>query len=140
MRRMRALAPLIPLLALGLAPPAPRGAPRPAPREGTTEATRARVRSELKGMPLSFVSNAGQLDRRVRYYVQGKDTSLYLTPSGLTIALSSGKRRYAVRQSFRGARAGVVPVGEGRSPTVVSYFKGRQSDWRTGLPTYREVA
>ena len=36
-------------------------------------------------MPLYFIENRGQLDSRVAYYVQGRDTTLYFTAEGMTL-------------------------------------------------------
>ena len=38
-----------------------------------------------------------------------------------------------------GADPAVEPVGEEQTQAVVSYFKGQQSDWRTGIPTYSNL-
>ena len=123
------------------------------------------MRSALQKLPLSFIKNQGQADRRVSYYVQGAGTSLYFTPQGVTYALTSkghgsspaarpgaaasrptapgrdgGDRRWAVRQEFVGANPGVRPSGQDLSAARVNYFKGPRSQWKTGLPTYSKVA
>ena len=36
---------------------------------------------------LYFIENRGQTDSAVHYYLQGKDKTLYFTPTGVTIAL-----------------------------------------------------
>ena len=46
-------------------------------------------------LPLYFVENRGQLDDRVAYYVQGRDTSVYFTGQGLTFAMpAAGNGRH----------------------------------------------
>src|SRR5262245_6168545 len=52
-----------------------------APREG--------VRAMTGKLPLYFVENRGQEDGRVGYYVQGRDTAVYFTRTGVTFALSN---------------------------------------------------
>ena len=42
-------------------------------------------------MPLYFIANKGQMDKRVDYYVQGKDKSIYFSPGGVTFALASAE-------------------------------------------------
>ena len=56
----------------------------PAPSPGRT------VKADLDfgRMPLSFIANLGQLDKRVAYYAQGMDKTIYFTSAGLTIVLS----------------------------------------------------
>jgi len=44
-----------------------------------------------------------------------------------------------VAVDFVGANPAVRPVGQERTPTVVSYFRGPQANWKTGLPTYQRV-
>ncbi len=123
--------------------------------------------SDFGRMPLDFIPNQGQLDPRVAYYVQGKDTSLYFTAEGLTFLMSrfeaanGGTRRlatgggipadaapdsgngapghYVVKLDFVGGDPGVKPVGLDETGAVISYFTGRPDEWRAGLPTYSKV-
>ena len=44
-----------------------------------------------------------------------------------------------MRLDFIGANPDVRPQGQAPTETVVSYFKGDPSQWKTGLPTYGEV-
>jgi hypothetical protein len=39
-------------------------------------------------MPIYFIPNAGQMDKQVAYYVQGKDKTIYFTDKGITFALT----------------------------------------------------
>ncbi|MEK7755423.1 MAG: SBBP repeat-containing protein, partial [Acidobacteriota bacterium] len=97
-------------------------------------------------------------DARVQYYVQGRDTAVYFCADGVVVALSEPRkeedriqpaaferggeleqrRRWALKLEFVGARP-VRPEGVERTAAVVSYFKGRPEDWKTGLPTYASV-
>jgi hypothetical protein len=52
-----------------------------------TAGTKARVQEAFGKLPLSFVENQGQVEGPVAYYVQGRDTTVYFTPEGVTIAL-----------------------------------------------------
>jgi hypothetical protein len=96
------------------------------------------------------------MDPRVAYYVQGSDTNLYFTSRGMTLAQmdpekrdglsassaspsASTTQRWVVQQRFLGADPTVWPVGEDRTPTMVSYFAGPQKRWKTRLPTYSKV-
>jgi hypothetical protein len=117
------------------------------------------AKSLLGRLPLSFISNEGQVDPRVSYYVRGPNTSLYFTPRGLTLSLTKAKAaspasglrtptrrsrgpegasRWAVEMRFPGARE-ARPVALHRMPGVVSYFQGERSNWHTGIPTYSEL-
>src|SRR6185295_12217234 len=119
--------------------------------------------------PLSFIKNGGQLDSRVAYYVQGRDTTIYFTPHGLTFALLDqeatqhvadnleghsaspqgsriteamrvkASRRWAVHLYFIGANCNVQPRGENPTATTYSYFKGAKDQWKTGLAGYSTI-
>src|SRR2546425_6285935 len=51
------------------------------------EVYRAKALSALDNSLVSFVENRGQIDSRVAYYVQGRDTTIYFTSQGLTFSL-----------------------------------------------------
>ena len=85
------------------------------------------------------------MDKEVGFYVQCSDKTLYFTPKGVTFALagktaeSEESQRWVVKLDFVGANPDVRPVGEDRQEAVISYFKGKPEDWKTGLPTYRRI-
>jgi hypothetical protein len=117
-------------------------------------------------MPACFIPNRGQFDERVAYYLGGKGKSLYFTPDGVTMELTkpgsggrilkkpprAGERRmvgpqadkeqaarWVVKLEFAGAEKGVRPRAEEETGAVVSYFRGRPDEWRTGIPTYSRI-
>ncbi len=116
-------------------------------------------------LPLYFIENRGQLDHQVAYYVQGKGASIYFAPTGATFVLrpgvSSGEmtaqlQRVALHAAprtspldeappdllkldFVGANPQVRPQGRDRTAAVISYFRGTQDQWQTGVPTYSNV-
>ncbi|MEW6744607.1 MAG: hypothetical protein AB1486_17770 [Planctomycetota bacterium] len=47
--------------------------------------------------------------------------------------------RWVVKLAFVGARPDVEPRGEDRQDAVFGYFKGRQENWKTGIPTYAKL-
>ncbi|MEN6311871.1 MAG: SBBP repeat-containing protein, partial [Acidobacteriota bacterium] len=47
--------------------------------------------------------------------------------------------RWAVRIEFAGADPSVRPIGEERTPAVVSYFKGGPEDWRPDVGTWARI-
>ena len=132
------------------APPS-TGAGHPS-RATSSAAPRSDAQALLSKLPLYFIENRGQVDARVAYYVQGRDTAVYFTASGVTFALTAptpsrlggehtsrrlpvrrvsmapertARERWAVRLDFVGARP-VTPHGEESKSAVVSYFKGRR--------------
>ncbi|OGD21680.1 MAG: hypothetical protein A2W03_17240 [Candidatus Aminicenantes bacterium RBG_16_63_16] len=122
-----------------------------------------KVTTDYGRMELRFVLNDGQLDKGVAYYVQGKDKSVYFRPDGLTFVLNQSARperrgpdrpgqghrvpaatsqskSWSVGLDFVGAREDLRPEGRDLTDGIVSYFKGRPEDWKTGLPTYARLA
>jgi hypothetical protein len=113
--------------------------------------------------PLYFIPNQGQMDDRVAFYIQGKDKNLYFSPEGMTLSLnypqekSSGSGggpegkiesrfgapkaagRWNIRLEFVNPNPGVRPTGEDKTGALVSYFKGKPEEWRTGLSTYSRI-
>ncbi len=125
----------------------PRESPQDAAAAGTNRQisplpvldTNLRSDLDFGRMPLHFVANEGQIDRRVGYYVLGKDKSLYFTGEGMTVVMNGASERWAVKLDFVGADPDVRPEGEEKSEAVVSHFRGRPADWRTGLSTYSKI-
>ena len=145
---------------------APEGI-RPLGPAEVPEATRQRVLEAYGKLPLYFIANQGQLDPRVAYYVQGRDTSIYFTDRGVTLTIdgdanSSSEalvrpvayrgmsaaralaphaqaRRWVVKLDFVDANPKVRPVGQQPTAAVISYFKGPREEWKTGLPTYASL-
>jgi CARDB/Beta-propeller repeat len=126
---------------------------------------RDRAQALFGNLPLYFIENRGQEDHRVAYYVQGRDTAVYFTGTGVTFALAeprshaqaSGERsshlgvrraslapdqsaraRWAIQLDFVGANA-VTPRGEAPTAAVVSYFKSGEDSSQTGLKTYGSI-
>ncbi len=89
-------------------------------------------------MPLPFVANQGQMDAQVAYYVQGSDKTLYFTPEGLTLALTSAESRWVLKLDFVGANA-VQPIGQDQTTARISYFRGPRDEWHTELPTFSRI-
>ena len=104
---------------------------------------------EIAGRPsppsLIFIANGGQIDDRAAYYILGRDKTVFFGRDGVSIVLSESPTakksgRWAVKLAFDGAVPAAGPVGDGITPAVVSYFKGRPEEWRTGVPTFARVA
>jgi hypothetical protein len=88
-------------------------------------------------LPLSFEANHGQTDRSVQFLARGGGVTIFLTPSGATLALPAGKgRETAVGLRLAGG-ARVQPVGTQELPGKVNYLIGR-NHW-TNIPTYGGV-
>src|SRR6266508_6074337 len=83
--------------------------------ESRVAATRA-----LEHMPLYFIENRGQLDARVAFYVQGRDTTLYFTAEGMTLVLTEIGDRLE-RASLGRNRQGPPPQPRTRRPVKLDF-------------------
>jgi len=110
------------------------------------EALGARQRAEILEnygkLPLSFVENRGQTDKRVAYYLQSSAYSLYFTRRGHALRLTQGQgeatKAHTIEVELVNASAKRVESRE-RLPGVVSYFTGPKKDWRAGIPTHGQI-
>ena len=96
--------------------------------------------------PLAFEANQGQTSGRVDFLARGPGFTMFLTPREAVLSLlDRGEGATAVRQSvlrmqLSGASADAVASGRQRLPGKVNYLVGKPADWRTGVPTYGQVA
>jgi len=100
------------------------------------------AKTDFGKMPVSFISNRGQLDERVDFYIPAQDKTIYFSAAGVTFALlgPNGKSSlWAVKLDFLGADSGVKPMGEEATQTLTSYFKGQPEDWKTGLRSFSRI-
>jgi Beta-propeller repeat len=132
---------------------------------GPDSEKRVAVTRALERMPLYFIENRGQLDSRVAYYVQGRDTTLYFTADGMTLVKTEERHerddskfrlekvslrqgipqtqdpvsRWVVKLDFVGANPNPKIEAADPTPAVVSYFKGPKENWKAGLSTYGSI-
>ena len=106
---------------------------------GASTATVDGAREAYEQLPLSFVSNEGQLDPRVRYYAQGAGFAFYFTSTSARLVLNEKDEGVALDLDFVGARA-VEPQARGQLPGTVNYMIGDDpAAWHTGLATSEQV-
>jgi hypothetical protein len=119
-------------------------APPAATSANQQNVARMRVGENFGKLPLYFIENRGQLDRRVAFYAQGSDKAIYFTDKGLTFALSSNpenqstsllrpaslkpsppsagsRSRYTLKLDFANARTDLHPTGQAQTSAVFSY-------------------
>jgi hypothetical protein len=98
----------------------------------------AETENLLSQLPLYFIENQGQIGSGARYYIQGRDRTLYFSPSGVIFRLA-GPPTHIVTLQFSGADPDVQPEGFDRAEMTVSYFVGPAERWHTGLSAYAGV-
>jgi hypothetical protein len=127
------------------------------------EASKTKILNAFQELPLAFVPNAGQVDSRVCYHVNGSGYRFFFTPEEVVFSFverplhSTSRKRlarkfddavaeedqtpqgFALFLGFPGANP-VIPEGLSESDGRVSYFIGNDSDrWHAGLPTFEEI-
>ncbi len=114
--------------------PTPTPTPtRPAPERPATLV--ASNRSDQ--LPVSFVTNAGQTDARVRYLAQGDGFAYSFDGGGALLAFREGTRTQVISLRPVDASPAATLEARGAAPTTVSYFRG--SARYTDLTAYDEV-
>ncbi len=103
-----------------------------------------RPSGDYGAIPLQFIPNKGQADRRAVFYVQGRDKSIYFSQEGLTFVMTKpGKKdavtRWSVALDFVSPNKDVVPTGLQKSGAVISYFTGKPENWKTGLSAFSKI-
>jgi len=100
---------------------------------------RARATTAFGKLPLYFVENRGVYDAAVRYYIQGRDKTLYFTDRGVTFSLRGNDKAWTTKLDFVGGNPDARPEGRDKQPAVFSYFKGPEKDWKAGLPSFASI-
>jgi hypothetical protein len=103
-------------------------------------------------LPLSFVANQGQADRRVRFMARGAGYSLALTDSEALLALAKRGRASGpdqppqpasveyVHMRLNGAQPSPRIGGEEKLPGVSNYILGNDpAQWHTGVENFAKV-
>jgi hypothetical protein len=111
----------------------------------------------ISRLPIYFIQNQGQLDGRVAFYIQGRNTNVYFSPTAVTYSLRKPAPRptapfrnaslppeaptpaSVVKLEFLNANPSPRIEAHARTEATISYFRGPQHQWRTALPTYGAV-
>ncbi|MGC8492244.1 MAG: SBBP repeat-containing protein, partial [Syntrophobacteraceae bacterium] len=97
-------------------------------------------------LPLYFIANRGQVNKKVVYYETGAEHATFFTRRGIVVSLRHGAGKAAkthrcnLRIGMAGMNKQVRIVAEDAQPGKVNYFLGNDPhQWHTGIPTYRAV-
>lgn len=107
-------------------------------------------------LPVAFIENRGQTDRRVAYYALGERYGFYLTRDEVMLSFAgAGTNASAPAEASHNDDALAMAValrfvhanparrieGDTRAPGAVNYFRGSDpANWRTEVPRYTGVA
>ena len=119
------------------------------PRPGTDHQARQARQTATLGfarMSLYFIENRGQIGEGPSYYVQGRDKTIYFSPTGVTFALNAPAgsdtepgQRWAVELDFIGADPDARAEGQDPTPATISYFRRSEQADTAGLRTYARL-
>jgi hypothetical protein len=94
-------------------------------------------------LPVAFEANRGQTDERVAFLARSRGGTLFLADEAAVLALApqAPERAGAALRLRSVGGAMTAPVGLDLLAGTVNYLVGADSaGWRTGVPTYGEVA
>jgi len=115
-----------------------------------------KVQESYGKLPLAFIQNEGQLDKRVAFYERASGHATYFTKDGIYLSLQTsvrsapsaretnlvrqGSHSEFVKLSAVGANKSAPIVAEGLQEGKVNYFIGNDpKHWKTNGPTYQAV-
>ena len=113
----------------------------------------AQIKEAFGRLPMSFVENRGQVDKRARYMAQGAGYTFFFTPDEVVLSLAGGATTadqaaaggssvdgVVLSLRFLGGSPGALVEGVERLPGRVNYARGSDATaWLTGVPTYASV-
>jgi len=99
-----------------------------------------RLQKAYGDLPMYFIQNDGQLDRRVVFYEEGAGHATFFTKQGVYLRLKGNQFSEAVR---------LMPISKTKDPRIiaeelqegrVNYFVGNDpGTWKANIATYRAV-
>lgn len=114
---------------------------------------KGKVISQLQNLHVPFLANEGQIDGRVKFYARTFGGAVFVTKDGEIVYSIPTKvsalrvqsdenevfKGIALKETFMGGKIEKV-IGEGKSVTKVSQFKGNEpSKWKSNISSYELV-
>ncbi|MCX5888167.1 MAG: SBBP repeat-containing protein [Deltaproteobacteria bacterium] len=137
------------------------GVPKASPgNPAVAESQKLRAQEFFSKLPLSFIENRGQMDKRVRFYQKSPGQAISFTKDGIFFALLKGEGRprkdsgeagvdNRTQKSRQPAQVSLIPlrmqpgveiVPLGPQPGKIHYYRGGASPQaQTDIPTYGAV-
>jgi hypothetical protein len=125
------------LMPMALTPTAARAAGAHEPPAGLSAAGGGQALDAYGNLPLSFVGNAGQTDRSVRYYAHGSGFSFFFTEDKAVLSFAKGERGQALELHFLGSSPGATLEAGDSAPGTANYLTAGSS--HTNLPTFQQL-
>lgn len=99
----------------------------------------------LRGLPVSFEENQGQVDSQVRYLAHAGSGTIYFAPAETVLTLQSRDSHKkpelsVLKLKWIGSNPHAQVVAEHPLPGRINYLIGHDPrQWHTGIPTYERV-
>ena len=112
------------------------------------EKANKRVNNILYNLPLFFVKNEGQVNKRIKYFAKNEGKNFYFTDSGLYIVLNKEKKNHRnstidnniVQIKFLNTSKRLKMYAAGKLTGKVNFFLGKNPNrWRRNVPVFREI-
>jgi uncharacterized repeat protein (TIGR01451 family) len=104
--------------------------------------SRTFVRNAFQAVPLSFESNQGQVDAKVKFLARGSGYQLFLTHTEAVLKLQHrrGAGESALKMNLAGANPSAQVDGYDELPAKSNYFIGNDArNWHTDVPKFARV-
>lgn len=104
--------------------------------------SKSEILAQFLKMPISFESNMGQTDGRVKFLTSGHGYKLFFTSDAIVVTMKKSQKEQAsaLSMTFIGANPDVTLAGEEKQNNISNYFKGNNPQkWQTEIPNFAKV-
>ncbi len=128
---------------------------------GVDKSTKVRIQKTYGKLPLSFIENNGQVNKKVKFYEKGRGHTTYFTEEGVYLQLLKSTENDDKRLSpnvkdlkqkktnYKSQLIKLLPLGANKNPGIiaeevlkgkVNYFIGNDKNkWKRNVSTYGAV-
>ncbi len=106
----------------------------------------SKIPSKVYSLQIPFIENKGQIDEKVRFYVNTFAGTVFITDKGeivynlIKTEAESQERKSVVIKESPGSLKESEIKGINRAETKVNYFLGDKDRWKTDIPAWQEVS
>ncbi|MEF9427435.1 MAG: hypothetical protein L0956_09825, partial [Candidatus Mariimomonas ferrooxydans] len=111
-----------------------------------TDESKSKILSKVYSLQIPFIENKGQIDEKVRFYVNTFAGTVFITDKGEilynlinTEAESQETKAVMIKESSGSLKKSEVK-GINKAETKVNYFVGDKDRWKRDIPTWQEVS
>ena len=99
--------------------------------------------AKIAKVSLPFIENQGQTDSKVKFYANTFAGTIFVTDDDLTYSITNGNslnntQKQVIKERF--LYSSLHPAGLDKSDSLVNYFVGEKSDWRSDVTTFNTIS